>query len=251
MALVPVALGARSYDIVIEQGALDRAADHLARYARGGRLVVVTDTHVAAAQLPRLDASLRRANIVIEPIILPAGEQTKSWRHLEELLDALLALEIERGDHVIALGGGVIGDLVGFASSILKRGCHFVQLPTTLLAQVDSSVGGKTAINARAGKNLIGSFYQPSLVLIDPSVLDSLPLRETRAGYAEVVKYGLIDDPDFFAWCEANADRLLAGDAAARTYAIERSVRAKAAIVADDERETTCLLYTSPSPRDS
>ena len=239
MALVPVALGARSYDIVIEQGALDRAADHLARYARGGRLVVVTDTHVAAAQLPRLDASLRRANIVIEPIILPAGEQTKSWRHLEELLDALLALEIERGDHVIALGGGVIGDLVGFASSILKRGCHFVQLPTTLLAQVDSSVGGKTAINARAGKNLIGSFYQPSLVLIDPSVLDSLPLRETRAGYAEVVKYGLIDDPDFFAWCEANADRLLAGDAEARTYAIERSVRAKAAIVADDERETT------------
>lgn len=239
MALVRVALDTRSYDIVIEQGGLDHAATHLARHARKGRLVVVTDAHVAATQLPRLDASLRTADIVIEPIILPPGEKTKSWRHLEELLDALLALEIERGDHIVALGGGVIGDLVGFAASILKRGCHFIQLPTTLLSQVDSSVGGKTAINARAGKNLIGSFYQPALVLIDPSTLDSLPLRETRAGYAEVVKYGLIDDPAFFDWCEANADRLMAGDAQARTHAIERSVSAKAAIVADDERETS------------
>ncbi|MBH1992352.1 MAG: 3-dehydroquinate synthase [Sphingomonadaceae bacterium] len=239
MALVRVALGARSYDILIEQGALDRAGDTLAPYARNGRLVVVTDAHVAAAQLPRLDASLRAAGVAVEPIILPPGEQTKSWRHLEQLLDALLALEIERGDHIIALGGGVIGDLVGFAASILKRGCHFIQVPTTLLAQVDSSVGGKTAINARAGKNLIGSFYQPALVLIDPSTLDSLPPRETRAGYAEVVKYGLIDDPEFFAWCESDGHRLLAGDADARTYAIERSVRAKAAIVADDERETS------------
>ncbi|MDI1294603.1 MAG: 3-dehydroquinate synthase [bacterium] len=239
MALVQVALGARSYDMVIEQGAIDRAGSHLARFARKGRLVVVTDAHVAATQLPRLDASLRAADIMIEPIILPPGEQTKSWRPLEDLLDALLALEIERGDHIVALGGGVIGDLVGFAASILKRGCHFVQVPTTLLAQVDSSVGGKTAINTRAGKNLVGSFYQPAMVLIDPATLDSLPLRETRAGYAEVVKYGLIDDPDFFAWCESNADALLSGDAQARTYAIERSVRAKAAIVADDERETT------------
>jgi 3-dehydroquinate synthase len=239
MALVRVALGARSYDILIEQGALDRAGTILAPYARKGRLVVATDANVAKAQLPRLDASLRAADIAVEPIILPPGEQTKSWRHLEQLLDALLALEIERGDHIVALGGGVIGDLVGFAASILKRGCHFIQVPTTLLAQVDSSVGGKTAINAKAGKNLIGSFYQPALVLIDPSTLDSLPLRETRAGYAEVVKYGLIDDPAFFAWCDANAAALLAGDPDARTYAIERSVQAKAAIVADDERETS------------
>ena len=151
MAIVQVALGARSYDIPIEQGALDRAGDLLSPYARNGRLVVVTDAHVAAAQLPRLDASLRAAGIMAEPIILPPGEQTKSWRHLEQLLDALLALEIERGDHVVALGGGVIGDLVGFAASILKRGCHFIQVPTTLLAQVDSSVGGKTAINTQAG----------------------------------------------------------------------------------------------------
>ena len=239
MAIVRVALDSRSYDILIEQGALDRAGTHLASYARKGRLVVVTDAHVAAAQLPRLEASLRAANVAVEPIILPPGEQTKSWRHLEELLDALLALEIERGDHVVALGGGVIGDLVGFAASILKRGCHFIQVPTTLLAQVDSSVGGKTAINAKAGKNLVGSFYQPSLVLIDPSTLDTLPARETRAGYAEVVKYGLIDDPVFFAWCETQGHKLLAGDVQAREYAIERSVTAKAAIVADDERETS------------
>ena len=239
MAIVQVALDARSYDIIIEQGALDRAGDHLARYARNGRLTVVTDANVAKAQLPRLAASLRSADVTVEPIILPAGEQTKSWRHLEQLLDRLLALEVERGDHVVALGGGVIGDLVGFAASILKRGCHFIQVPTTLLAQVDSSVGGKTAINAKAGKNLIGSFYQPSLVLIDPSTLDSLPLRETRAGYAEVVKYGLIDDPDFFAWCERDGRRLLEGDRQAREFAIERSVKAKAAIVADDERETS------------
>ncbi len=239
MAIVKVALGARSYDIIIEEGALDRAGSILAPYARKNRLVVVTDARVATAQLPRFDAALRSAGISVEPIILPAGEQTKSWRHLEELLDALLALEIERGDHVIALGGGVIGDLVGFAASILKRGCHFIQVPTTLLAQVDSSVGGKTAINAKAGKNLIGSFYQPALVLIDPSTLDSLPPRETRAGYAEVVKYGLIDDPEFFDWCESEGHRLLAGDPDARVHAIERSVRAKAAIVADDERETS------------
>ncbi|HKY79872.1 MAG TPA: 3-dehydroquinate synthase [Sphingobium sp.] len=239
MAIVRVALDARSYDIIIEQGALERAGEHLAPYARKGRLVVVTDDNVAKAQLPRFQASLSAGGIAIEPVILPAGEQTKSWRHLEELLDRLLALEVERGDHVVALGGGVIGDLVGFAASILKRGCQFIQVPTTLLAQVDSSVGGKTAINAKAGKNLIGSFYQPALVLIDPSTLDSLPPRETRAGYAEVVKYGLIDDPDFFAWCEREGHRLLEGDPKAREFAIERSVQAKAAIVADDERETS------------
>ena len=239
MALVPVALGARSYDILIEDGALDAAGRHLAPFARSGRLAVVTDEDVAAAQLTRLETALAKAGIVIEPIVLPSGESTKSWRWLEALLDKLLALEIERSDHVIALGGGVIGDLVGFAASILKRGCNFIQVPTTLLAQVDSSVGGKTAINSQAGKNLVGSFHQPAFVLIDPTTLDTLPDREVRAGYAEVVKYGLIDDADFFAWCEANGTALLNGDPAARHYAIEKSVRAKAAIVADDERETT------------
>lgn len=239
MAIIEVALGARSYDILIEEGALDRAADHLARFARNGRLVVITDDNVAATQLPRLETALAKGGIAIEPIVLPSGEGTKSWRFLEVLLDRLLDLEIERSDHIVALGGGVIGDLVGFAAAILKRGCRFVQIPTTLLAQVDSSVGGKTAINSRAGKNLIGAFHQPAFVLIDPSTLDTLPERETRAGYAEVIKYGLIDDPAFFAWCEANGAALLSGDRAARAQAIETSVRAKAAIVADDERETT------------
>ncbi|MDB5686626.1 MAG: 3-dehydroquinate synthase, partial [Rhizorhabdus sp.] len=146
---------------------------------------------------------------------------------------------VERNDTIIALGGGVIGDLVGFAASVVKRGCNFVQVPTTLLSQVDSSVGGKTAINARAGKNLIGAFYQPVHVLIDPDTLDTLPPREVRAGYAEVVKYGLIDDADFFSWCEENAAALMAGDAEARSYAIARSVSAKARIVGEDERETS------------
>lgn len=234
-----VALGARSYAIDIAAGALDRAGKLLEPFNRRGFFAIVTDDRVAAAQLDRLVNSLQGNGIGHEAIILPAGEATKSWGQLETLTDRLLDLEIERGDHVIALGGGVIGDLTGFAASILKRGCGFVQIPTTLLAQVDSSVGGKTAINSRAGKNLIGSFHQPAYVLIDPSTLDTLPIRETRAGYAEVVKYGLIDDAAFFDWCEAHGASLLAGDADARAYAIERSVSAKAAIVADDERETT------------
>ena len=232
MTVVPVMLGERSYDVLIEAGALDRAAELLSRYARD-RLIVVTDEQVAAAQLPRI------RHPRLEAIVLPAGEATKSWAQLEALCDRLLALEIERGEHVVALGGGVIGDLTGFAAAILKRGIGFVQVPTTLLAQVDSSVGGKTAINTRTGKNLIGAFHQPSFVLIDPTVLDTLPDREVRAGYAEVVKYGLIDDPDFFAWCEVNGQALLAGDAEARAYAIAHSVAAKARIVAEDERETS------------
>jgi 3-dehydroquinate synthase len=239
MSTVKVALGERSYDIVVEDGLLDRAGDRLSAYARGGRLVVVTDENVAAAQLERLGESLRRVNIACAPVVLPPGEGTKSWGGLSSLMDRLLELEVERSDHIIALGGGVIGDLVGFAASILKRGCSFIQIPTTLLAQVDSSVGGKTAINAPAGKNLVGAFHQPSLVLIDPTSLDTLPLREVRAGYAEVVKYGLIDDADFFAWCEAHGAALLKGDPAARTHAILKSVAAKAAIVADDELERT------------
>lgn len=229
MTVVPVELGQRRYEVRIEAGALGRARDLLAPWARG-RLIVVTDANVAATQLPKLGE--------VEAIILPAGEATKSWAQLEALCDRLLALEIERGEHIVALGGGVIGDLTGFAAAILKRGVGFVQVPTTLLAQVDSSVGGKTAINARAGKNLIGAFHQPSFVLIDPGVLETLPARELRAGYAEVVKYGLIDDPAFFDWCEAHGAALLAGDAAACEHAIARSVAAKARIVAEDERET-------------
>ena len=234
---IEVALGDRSYPILIEAGLLDRAAEHLVPLARDRRLAVVTDAHVAETQLPRLTQAL--AGVRIEPIILPPGEATKSWATLAELIDRLVALGIERGDRIVALGGGVIGDLVGFAAAILKRGCGFVQVPTTLLAQVDSSVGGKTAINVPAGKNLVGAFHQPDLVLIDPDALDTLPPREVRAGYAEVVKYGLIDDPDFFAWCEAHGAALLAGDGAARTQAIAHSVQAKARIVGEDERETT------------
>lgn len=238
MTVIPVALGDRSYDIVIEDGVLARAGDYLGSIARGRRLVIVADANVPM-HLATLRDSLAAAGVSSEAIEIPAGEGSKSWATLERLLDSLLALGVERGDHIVALGGGVIGDLAGFAAAILKRGCGFVQVPTTLLAQVDSSVGGKTGINTRAGKNLVGAFHQPALVLIDPTTLDTLPPREVRAGYAEVVKYGLIDDPDFFEWCEANGAALLAGDPAARTHAIARSVSAKARIVGADERETT------------
>ncbi|HVJ02597.1 MAG TPA: 3-dehydroquinate synthase [Sphingomonas sp.] len=238
MTTVPVALGDRSYDVRIEAGLLARAGEALAPLARGRSMPIVTDEHLRGP-LATLQASLSAAGIASEAIVLPPGEGTKSWGQLEKLTDRLLELGVERSDHVIALGGGVIGDLVGFATSILKRGCNFVQIPTTLLAQVDSSVGGKTAINSRAGKNLIGAFHQPATVLIDPQVLDTLPPRELRAGYAEVVKYGLIDDFAFFEWCEASAAALLAGDAQAREYAIAHSVAAKARIVTEDERETT------------
>jgi 3-dehydroquinate synthase len=235
--IVTVELGDRSYPIVIGNRLLARAADHLAPLARGRTMAIVTDEHVEA-HLATLRGSLAAAGVTTEALVLPAGEATKSWAMLERVSDWLLRLGVERGDHVVALGGGVIGDLVGFACAILKRGCGFVQIPTTLLAQVDSSVGGKTAINTAAGKNLIGAFHQPALVLIDPGVLDTLPPRELRAGYAEVVKYGLIDDPDFFAWCEANGPALLAGDPAARLYAITHAVAAKSRIVAADEQET-------------
>ena len=233
---VPVALGDRSYDVIVEAGLLARAGERLAPLARHRTMVIVTDGNLGH-HLATLQASLTAAGVTSAAIVLAPGETSKSWATLETLTDRLLDLGVERGDHVIALGGGVIGDLVGFATAILKRGCKFVQIPTTLLAQVDSSVGGKTAINARAGKNLIGAFHQPSLVLIDPDVLDTLPPRELRAGYAEVVKYGLIDDFAFFEWCEANAAALLAGDSAARARAIAHSVTAKARIVAEDERE--------------
>ncbi len=238
MKRIAVPLGDRSYDIVIESGSLRRSGDVLAAMARGRPMVVVTDENVVE-HLHTLTGSLAAHGVCVEPIVLPPGERSKSWRTLETLIDRLLALGVERSDHVVALGGGVIGDLVGFAASIVKRGCAFVQIPTTLLAQVDSSVGGKTGINARAGKNLVGAFHQPALVLVDPEVLATLSPRELRAGYAEVVKYGLIDDPVFFAWCEKNGPALIAGDTDAREYAIAHSVAAKARIVGLDEHETS------------
>jgi 3-dehydroquinate synthase len=236
MIIVPVALGARSYDIVIEQGLLDRAGERLGTFARGGRLIVVSDENVWTAQGERLVRGLEGIEAI--PIVLPPGEGSKSWEALAGLVDRLLALGVERGDHIVAFGGGVIGDLAGFAASIIKRGCGFVQAPTSLLAQVDSSVGGKTGINVAAGKNLVGAFHQPALVLIDPSCLSTLDPRQVRAGYAEIVKYALIEDRPFFDWLDANCAAVLAGDPDALGHAIAVAVAGKARIVAEDERET-------------
>jgi 3-dehydroquinate synthase len=239
MRNIKVSLGENSYEVRIEAGVLARAGTVLKPYTRGGRLLVVTDSNVAAHVLPDFVAALASENIEAVVFELPAGEGSKNWAQLEALVDWLLAEHVERSDHIIALGGGVVGDITGFAAHIVKRGCSFIQVPTTLLAQVDSSVGGKTAINSRAGKNLVGAFHQPSLVLIDPQVLDTLPRRELAAGFAEVVKYGLIDDPEFFEWCDDKAEAFFAGDAEARAYAIAHSVESKARIVAQDERELT------------
>lgn len=239
MTNITVDLADRPYDILVESGLLDRAGPLVAPYARSGRMLVITDEQVAAHVLPRFDAALASSGIEALCYVLPSGETAKSWAQLELLTDWLLANHVERSDHIIALGGGVVGDITGFAAHIVKRGCSFIQIPTTLLAQVDSSVGGKTAINSIAGKNLVGAFHQPSLVLIDPEVLATLPPRQLAAGFAEVVKYGLIDDPAFFGWCEDNLDAFFAGDRSAREYAIVHSVTAKARIVAADERELT------------
>ena len=202
------------------------------------RCAILTDENVAPLHLAPLQKSLDKAGLSHEAIILPAGEGSKNFSLLADVCERLLAMEIERGDLVIAFGGGVIGDFAGFAASILRRGMEFVQIPTTLLSQVDSSVGGKTGINTAQGKNLIGCFHQPGLVIIDTELLHTLPERELRAGYAEVVKYGLIDDPVFFSWLEEHGQSLLAGDTATRTHAIATSCRAKARIVAMDERES-------------
>ena len=237
-AAVTVELGGRSYPIRIEAGLLAHAGPALAALGPQRRFAVVTDTTVGELHLAALTASFGRAGLAVDPVVLPPGEATKNWATLEAVTERLLALGVERGDAVVAFGGGVIGDLTGFAAAVLRRGCKLVQVPTTLLAQVDSSVGGKTAINAAAGKNLVGAFHQPVLVLIDPALLATLPPRALRAGYAEVVKYGLLGDAAFFAWCEAHGAALLAGDTAARAHAITVSCRAKAAIVAADERET-------------
>ncbi len=237
MTLVTVDIAGRPYDIHITAGLMASAGEILKPLARDGRLLVVTDTHVEQHVWPQFKASLKTNGIVARLFSLPAGEGAKSWQQLEALTDWLLSHHVERSDHIIALGGGVVGDITGFAAHIIKRGCAFVQIPTTLLAQVDSSVGGKTAINSRAGKNLVGAFHQPAMVLIDPQVLQTLPPRQLAAGFAEVVKYGLIDDAAFFDWCEANQDAFFKGDAAATEYAITHSVSAKARIVAADEHE--------------
>jgi 3-dehydroquinate synthase len=238
MSRIRVALGARSYDVVIAAGALAEAGALIAPLLTRRWVPIVTDAHVAALHLPALHAALDAAAIAHDTLVLEPGEASKGWEGLAELTEWLVARGTQRSDHVVALGGGVIGDLVGFAASIVKRGCGFVQIPTSLLAQVDSSVGGKTAINIAAGKNMVGAFHQPALVIADPAVLATLPRRDLAAGYAEVVKYGLIDDAAFFGWCEANGEKLLGGDADALAHAIAHSVAAKARIVAADERET-------------
>jgi 3-dehydroquinate synthase len=239
MAVIPVDIAGRPYEVRVGAGLLAEIVPHCRGLLRKRAVPIVTDRNVHAAWGEVVEAALRDAGHEPHWRILPPGESTKSWDELSATVNWLLSEEVERGDHVLALGGGVIGDLTGFAASILKRGCHFIQLPTTLLAQVDSSVGGKTAINTPFGKNLVGAFHQPSLVLADLATLDTLPERELQAGYSEVVKYGLISDPDFFAWCDANGSALLAGDAAKREYAVAHSVAHKARIVAEDERETT------------
>ncbi|MBL8701279.1 MAG: 3-dehydroquinate synthase [Alphaproteobacteria bacterium] len=234
---VRVELGARSYDIHVGSGLLQQAGKLAAGIVKEKRVFVVTDERVAPLHAMRLEDGLRAAGIAPLRITLPAGEATKNWDQLGRLLDQLLDSRPERRSILLALGGGVIGDITGLAASLLLRGVDFIQAPTTLLAQVDSAVGGKTAVDARQGKNLIGSFHQPRLVLCDLDALATLPRRELQAGYAEVVKYGLINDPGFFAWCDANAARLLDGDRAAQAHAIAESCRAKARIVGADERE--------------
>ena len=233
---VRVDLGERSYDILIGPGLISAAAGEIAGRLKGRRMAVVTDEHVAPLYLAPLMESLGQKGIEAVSLILPAGEKTKSFEHLIPACEAILEARIERNDAVIALGGGVIGDLTGFAAGIVRRGSRFIQIPTSLLAQVDSSVGGKTGINSPHGKNLIGVFHQPDLVLADTDVLDTLSPREFRAGYAEVAKYGLIDKLDFFAWLEKNWQAVFAGGEA-RIEAIAVSCQAKADVVAADERE--------------
>ena len=235
--VVSVALGARSYDIAVGNDLLAQAGERIAPLLALSRTVLISDENVSPLYADRVVESLARHGMTCETIVLAPGEAAKSFTGLEDLLEQLLASGAERGLTLLALGGGVIGDLTGFAASVLLRGVEFIQLPTTLLAQIDSSVGGKTGINSRHGKNLIGSFHQPRLVLADTGALNSLPPRELAAGYAEAVKYGLIDDAPFFAWLEENGEKLLAGDAAARRHAIAHCCRAKARIVAEDERE--------------
>ena len=234
---VSVNLGDRSYEILIGGGLLRRSGEEVARRLPGVRAAIVTDDNVAKSHAEALVESLEAAGIRATTITIPPGERSKSFDVLQEVVDRVLSAKLERGDVVIALGGGVVGDLAGFVAGILRRGMKFVQMPTSLLAQVDSSVGGKTGINTARGKNLVGVFQQPALVIADTDVLDTLPEREFRAGYAEVAKYGLINQPDFFAWLEHNWRDVFAGGAA-RTHAIAESCKAKADVVERDEFET-------------
>jgi 3-dehydroquinate synthase len=235
--IVNVPLGARGYDIAIGRGLIAELGTRIAALRPGAAAAIVSDETVAGRYLAQAEAALNSAGVRASPVVVPAGEASKSWRVLEGVCEQLLAARIERGDLVVALGGGVVGDLAGFAAAIVRRGLSVVQVPTTLLAQVDSSVGGKTGINSAHGKNQIGAFHQPILVIADTALLDTLPARVFRAGYAEVVKYGLIGDAGFFAWLEANWRDVLGGGPA-REHAIATSCRAKAITVANDERET-------------
>lgn len=236
-AAVPVGLGVRSYEVRIGPGLIGRAGPLLRPFLRRPRVAVITDETVAALHLPALRAALEAEGVEVSALALPPGEATKGWAGLTRAVEWLLDQRVERRDLVIALGGGVIGDLAGFAAAILRRGVRFAQIPTTLLAQVDSSVGGKTGINTRHGKNLVGAFHQPVLVLADIDVLSTLPAREFLAGYGEVMKYGLLGDARFFGWLEENARDLAAGPPTLRAHAVRRSVEMKAAIVARDETE--------------
>jgi len=235
--VVPVALGERSYDIVIGRGLLASLGERIKRLRPGARVAIVTDANVGRLHLAGAEAALKSSGIESARIVVPPGENSKSYATFEKVCEAIISARIERSDLVLAFGGGVIGDLAGFAASCVRRGLDFVQVPTTLLAQVDSSVGGKTGINSGHGKNLVGAFHQPAMVIADTALLDTLPKREFRAGYAEVVKYGLLGDAAFFAWLEKNWQDVFAGGPA-REHAIAVCCRAKAEIVARDERET-------------
>jgi 3-dehydroquinate synthase len=233
---VAVALGARSYDIVIGRGVLASLGTRLAKLRPGAKVFIVTDENVARHVLSGAETALHQASIATSRLVVPPGEGSKNYSTFEQVCEAVIASRIERGDLVVALGGGVIGDLAGFAAAVVRRGLDYIQVPTSLLAQVDSSVGGKTAIDSAHGKNLIGAFHQPILVLADTATLDTLPPREFRAGYAELAKYGLLGDAAFFAWLEANWHDVFAGGPA-REHAIAVACRGKAGIVARDERE--------------
>ena len=234
---VPVGLGARAYNVLVGPGLIDAAGGHIAPLLKRKRTAVVVDETVNRLHGARLQASLEAAGLTVDLIVVPPGEASKSFDGLADLIDRLLALALDRGDMLIAFGGGVVGDLAGFAAAIYKRGIDFVQIPTTLLAQVDSSVGGKTAIDTPRGKNLVGAFHQPRLVLADLDVLATLPDREMRAGYAEVIKYGLLGDFAFFEWLETHGPAVVAREPKALAHAVARSVEMKAEIVAEDERE--------------
>ena len=239
MAVIPVDLAGRGYEVRVSRGLLADLASEAAPFLRKPRVPIVADVNARSKWGEVLERSLQAAGKDPRWYDVAPGESSKSWESLARLIDWLLAEGVERGDHVFALGGGVVGDLTGFACAILKRGCGFVQLPTTLLAQVDSSVGGKTAINTPAGKNLVGAFHQPSLVLADLGTLGTLPARELRAGYAEVLKYGVLGDAEFFDWLSSNGTNVLTLDPQALEHAVATSVAAKARIVAEDERETS------------